>query len=83
MNYLHSLTGLYESDYSSGSDNMIATFIDLEKIEHLNVHIKIGNFLTALVFDSGSACNFLYKSFAARVIRSNPQAIWVSESNKP
>ena len=44
MNNLHSSTVLYESDYSSGEDNIDATINDdFEKIETLNMRIKIRN----------------------------------------
>ena len=69
VNYLHSSTGLYESDYSTGEDNMVASVDDdFEKIEHFNMPSKIGNISTAPLLDSGKPCSILDKSLAAREV---------------
>ena len=70
MDSLHSSRELYESDYSSGEENLIATIEDgLEKIEPLNMHMKIGYILD--------------NSFAARVFSRKAHATWESKNNKP
>ena len=57
---------LYESDYSSGEDNTLALIEnDIEKIEPLNMPIKIGNISTTLLVDSGSSCSILNWSLAS------------------
>ena len=51
---------LYESDYSSGEDITVAVIKNaVEKVEPLNMPIKIGNINTTLLVDSGSACTIL------------------------
>ena len=51
---------LYESDYSSGEDNTVAVIENsVEKVEPLNMPIKIGNINPTLLEDSGSACSIL------------------------
>ena len=48
---------LYELDYSSGEDNTVAVIENsVEKVEPLNMPIKIANINTTLIVDSGSAC---------------------------
>ena len=82
-NFLQSSTGLYETDYSSGDDNMVAAIHnDLDKIEPLNMPIKIKNISTTLLVVSGSACSTLNKSTTARVVNSKLQAIWAGQINK-
>ena len=84
VNFLQLVSRLYELDYSSGDDNMVATIhIDLEKIEPLNKPIKIVNVSNTQLFDSGSACSIWNRPFAAQVVNSNPFATWVREINKP
>ena len=60
VKFLQSLWRLYESDHSSGDDNMFARIHnDHEKIEPLNMPIKIANTSTTLLVDSGgSSCFF-------------------------
>ena len=77
VNFLQS-TKLYESDYSSGEDNMVAlSENDVAKIEPLNMPIKIGNISTTLLVDSGSACSILNRSFASQVVKSSSYAVWI------
>ena len=56
---------------------------DIEKIEAINMTTTNGSFSTTLLVDSGRACSILDTSFATRVARSSPEAIWVSEMDKP
>ena len=71
---------LYESDYSSGEHNMLAvTENAVEKVEPLNMPIKIGNISTTLLVDSGSACSILNRSFASQVVQGIPGALWIRE----
>ena len=75
---------LYESDYSSGEDNTVAVIENaVEKVEPLNMPIKIGNINTTLLVDSGSACSILNRSLALRVIQSSPRAFWISKKMSP
>ena len=50
---------LYESDYSSGEEDNTVAMIEtaVEKVEPLNMPLKIGNINTTLLVDSGSACS--------------------------
>ena len=62
---------LYESDYSSGEDTMDAVIENsVEKVEPLNMPIKIGNITTTLLVDSGSACSFLNRSLASQLYKA-------------
>ena len=71
---------LFESDYSSGEDKTVAvTENAVEKVEPLNMTIKIGNMNTTLLVDSGSACSILNRSLASQVVQSSPRAFWISE----
>ena len=71
---------LYEPDYSSGEDTMVAvTEIAVEKVEPLNMPIKISNITTRLLVDSGSACSILNRSLASQVVQSSPRAFWISK----
>ena len=76
---------LYESEYSSGEgDNTIAAIENaVEKVEPLNMPIKIGNLNTTLLVDSGSAFTFLSRSLASQVVQSNPRAFWINEKESP
>ena len=75
---------LYESAYSSGEDNTVAVIENaVEKVELLNMPIKIGNINTTLLVDSGSACSILNRSLASRVVQSSPRAFWISEKVSP
>ena len=75
---------LYELDYSSGEDNTVAVIENaVEKVEHLNMPIKIGNINTTLLVDSSSACSILNRSLASRVVKSSPRAFWISEQTPP
>ena len=57
---------LYESEYSSGEDNTVAVIESaVEKVELLNMPIKIGNINTTLLVDPGSACSILNRSLAS------------------
>ena len=58
---------LYESDYSSGEeDNTVAVIENaVEKVEPLNMSIKMGNLNTTLLVDSGSACSILNQAVLA------------------
>ena len=59
VNFLHPAK-LYEWDYSNGEDNTVAVIENaLEKIEPLNMRIKIGNINTTMLVDSGSGCSIL------------------------
>ena len=76
---------LYESVYSSGEDdNTIAVIQNaVEKVEPLNMPIKIGNINTTLFVDSGSACSILNRSLASQVVRNSPRAFWINEKVSP
>ena len=65
---------LYKSDYSSG-DYKTVTVIEnaVEKVEPLNMPVKIGKISTTLLVDSGSACSFLIRSLASQVVQSSPR----------
>ena len=77
-------TKLYESDYSSGEDNMVAVIENtIEKAEPLNMPIKIGNINTTLLVDFGSACSILNRSLASQVVQSSPRAFWISGKTSP
>ena len=77
-------TKLYESDYSSGEDNTVAVIDNaVEKVEPLNMPMKIGNINTTLLVDSGSACSILNRSLASQVVQSSPRAFWISEKVSP
>ena len=63
---------------------MVATIHkDLKKTERLNLPIKNRNISTTLIVDTGKAFSILNKSLAARVVNSNPHAMWVGEIKKP
>ena len=75
---------LYISDYSSGEDNMVAVIENaVEKLEPLNVPVKIGNINTTLLVDSGSACSILNRSLASQVVQSSHRAFWINETVIP
>ena len=73
---------LYESAYSRGEeDNTVATIETVvEKVEPLNMPLKIGNIKTTLLVDSGSACSILNHSLASQVVQSSPCAFWIKEN---
>ena len=59
---------LYKSDYSSGEDSTVAVIENaVEKVEPLNMPIKIGNITTTLLLDSGRACCIRNCSLALQV----------------
>ena len=71
---------LFESDYSSGEDNTVAVIENaVEKVEPLNMPIKIGKISVTLLVDSGSACSNLNRSLASQVVQSSPCIFWFSE----
>ena len=73
---------IYESNYSSGEDKMVALIQnDIAKIEPLRM--AIGNISTTLLVDSGSVCSILNWSVALQVVRSNPQAFWIYDNAIP
>ena len=75
---------LYESDYSIGDDNTVAVIENgVEKVEPLNMPVKIGNINTTLLVDSGSACSILNRSLALQVVQSSPRAFWINETVTP
>ena len=75
---------LDEADYSSGENNTVSLMENaVEKVEPLNMTIKIGNIGTTLLVDSGSACSTLNRSLASRVVQSRPCAFWISERTSP
>ena len=75
---------LYESDNSSGDDNTVAVIENaIEKVEPLNMPVKIGNINTTLLVDSGSACSILNRSLASQVVQSSPRAFWINETVTP
>ena len=76
---------LYESDYSSGEKDNTVAMIEtaVEKIEPLNMPLKIGNINTTLLVDSGSACSILNRSLASQVVQSSPHAFWIDETVPP
>ena len=76
---------LYESDYSSGEEDNTVTMIEtaVEKVEPLNMPLKIGNVNITLLMDSGSACSILNRSLASQVVQSSPRAFWINETAPP
>ena len=76
---------LYESDYSSGEEDNPVAMIEtaVEKVEPLNMPLKIGNVNTTLLVDSGSACSILNHSLALQVVQSSRRAFWIHESTPP
>ena len=76
---------LYESDYSSGEEDNTVAKIEtaVEKVEPLNMPLKIGNVNTTLLVDSGSACSILNHSLALQVVQSSLRAFWIHESTPP
>ena len=81
INFLHPAK-LYESDYCSGEDNTVIEN-SVEKVEPLNMPIKIGNINFTLLVDSGSACSILNRSLVSQVVQSSPRAFWISEQTPP
>ena len=55
----------------------------VEKLEPLNMPVKIGNINTTLLVDSGSSCSFLNRSLASQVVRSSPRAFWINGTVTP
>ena len=83
VNFLHPAR-LYESDYSSGDDNTVAVIENaVEKVEPLNMPVKIGKINTTLLVDSGSACSILNHSLASQVVQNCPRAFWINETVSP
>ena len=76
---------LYESDYSSGEeDNTVAVIENaVEKVEPLNMLVKIGNINTTILVDSGSACSILRRSLASQVVQNIRRAFWINEKVSP
>ena len=75
---------LYELDYSSGDNNTVAVIENVvEKVEPLNMPVKIGNINTTLLVDSGSACSILNRSLASQVVQSSPRLFWINETVTP
>ena len=76
---------LYESDYRSGEEDNTVAMIEtaVEKVEPLNMPLKIGNVKTTLLVDSGSACSIFHHSLASQVVQSSPRAFWIQESSPP
>ena len=75
---------LYESDYSSEDDNTVTVIENaVEKVEPLNMPVKIGNINTTLLVDSGSACSVLIRSLASQAVQSSPRAFWINETVTP
>ena len=76
---------LYESDYSSGEEDNTVAMIEtaVEKVEPLNMPLKIGNINTTLLVDSGSACSILNRSLASQAVQSSPRAFWIDETVPP
>ena len=75
---------LYKSEYSSGEDNMVAVIENaVDKVEPLNMPIKIGNINTTLLVHSGGACSILNRSVASQVVQGNPRAFLISEKTSP
>ena len=66
---------LYESDYSSGEEDNTVAMIEtaVEKVEPLNMPLKIGNVNKTLLVDSGSACSILNHSLELQVVQSSPR----------
>ena len=60
---------------------MIETAV--EKVEPLNMPLKIGNVNTTLLVDSGSACSILNHSLASQVVHRSPRALWVKKTTPP
>ena len=72
---------LYESDYRCGDDNTVAVIENsVEKVEPLNMPVKIGNITTSLLVVSGSACSIFNRSMASQVVQSSPRAFWINKT---
>ena len=83
MNFLQPAK-LYELGCSSGDNNTVAVIENaVEKVEPLNMPVKIGNMNTSLLVDSGSACSILNRSLASQVVQSSPRAFWINEAVTP
>ena len=52
----------------------------VEKVEPLNMPLKIGNVNTTLLVDSENACSILKRSLASQVVQSSPRAFWINET---
>ena len=75
---------LFKSDYSSGDDNTVAVIENaVEKVEPLNMPVKIGNINTTLLVDSGSASSILNRSLASQVVQSSPRVFRINETVTP
>ena len=76
---------LYESDYSSGEEDNTVAMIEsaVEKVEPLNMLLKIGNINTTQFVDTGSACSILNRSLVSQVVQSSPRAFWIDETVPP
>ena len=76
---------LYESDYISGEEDNTVAMIEtaVEKVEPLNMPLKIGNINITLLVDSGSACSILNHSLLSQVVQSSPRAFWINETVPP
>ena len=76
---------LYESDYSSGEEDNTVAMIEtaVEKVEQLNMPLKIGNVNTTLLVDSGSACSILNRSLPSQGVQSSHRAFWINETTPP
>ena len=83
VNFLQS-SKLYESDYSSGDDNMVGLIQkDIAKVEPLNKPIKIINISTTLLVDSGGAWSILNQSLVSQLVKSSPLDFWVRNNASP
>ena len=83
VNFLQT-TKMYKSDYSSGEDNTVALIENgIEKIEPLNMPIKIGNISTTLLVDSESACSILNQSLPTQVVKRSSHAVCIHEKVSP
>ena len=75
---------VYEWDYKSEDNNTVAVIENaVEKVEPLNMPVKIGNINTTLLVDFGSACSILNRSLASQVVQSSPSAFWINETVSP
>ena len=83
LNFLRS-TKFYESDYSSGEDDMVAVFANgIAENEPLKMPIKVCNISTSLLVNSGSGRSILNRSLASQVLKSSPYAVWIHEKVRP
>ena len=78
VNFLQS-SQLYESNYGSGEDNMVALIQnDIAKTEPLNMPMKNWQYLDSST--CGFACSILNRSLASQVVRRSSYTFWIQNN---